>query len=79
MKAYVKEITNILCITKNPITHKVWNTSATKVTLTNHISMDIVSRMLGHASINMTRKNARILDSTIGNEMKALSDKFGLN
>ena len=66
-----------LCgITKNLTTHCARHTFATTVTLANHISMESVSKMLGHSSLSMTKRYARILDSTIGQEMNQLADKL---
>lgn len=42
-----------------------WNT----VTLANHVSIENVSKMLGHSSIRMTQHYARRLDASIASEM----------
>jgi site-specific recombinase XerD len=76
MNAYLKEIADICGITKNLTTHCARHTFATTVTLANQISMESVSKMLGHASLTMTRKYARILDATIGKEMSSLAEKL---
>lgn len=76
MNAYLKEIADLCGITKNLTTHCARHTFATTVTLANHISMESVSKMLGHSSLNMTQKYARILDSTIGQEMNQLAEKL---
>jgi site-specific recombinase XerD len=41
--------------------------------------MESVSKMLGHSSLAMTKRYARILDSTIGQEMNQLADKLQLH
>ena len=79
MNAYLKELADLCGIKKNLTTHCARYTFATTVTLANNISMESVSKMLGHASINMTKKYARILDSTISKEMGNLTNKFDLN
>jgi site-specific recombinase XerD len=79
MNGYLKEVGDLCGITKNLTTHCARHTFATTVTLANHISMESVSKMLGHASINMTKHYARILDTTIGKEMSTLVDKFSIN
>ncbi len=81
MNAYLKEVADLCGITKNLTTHCARHTFATTVTLANNISMESVSKMLGHSSLAMTKKYARILDSTIGNEMNQLAEKlnFQLN
>jgi site-specific recombinase XerD len=79
MNSYLKEVGDLCGITKNLTTHCARHTFATTVTLANHISMESVSKMLGHASINMTKHYARILDTTNGKEMSTLVDKFQYN
>jgi site-specific recombinase XerD len=76
MNAYLKEVADICGITKNLTTHCARHTFATTVTLANNISIESVSKMLGHSNIRMTQKYARILDSTIGKEMNQLAEKL---
>ena len=76
MNAYLKEVADLCGITKNLTTHCARHTFATTVTLANQISMESVSKMLGHSSINMTKKYARILDLSIGKEMNQLAEKL---
>ncbi len=76
MNAYLKEVADLCGITKNLTTHCARHTFATTVTLANNISMESVSKMLGHSSLAMTKKYARILDSTIGTEMNQLAEKL---
>lgn len=76
MNAYLKEVADLCGITKNLTTHCARHTFATTVTLANRISMESVSKMLGHSSLKMTQKYARILDSTIGQEMNQLAEKL---
>lgn len=76
MNAYLKEIADLCGINKNLTTHCARHTFATTVTLANNISMESVSKMLGHSNLTMTMKYARILDSTIGQEMSQLADKL---
>jgi site-specific recombinase XerD len=76
MNAYLKEVADLCGIRKNLTTHCARHTFATTVTLANKISMESVSKMLGHSSLAMTKKYARILDSTIGQEMNQLAEKL---
>lgn len=69
MNAYLKEIAAIVGIEKDLTTHLARHTFATTVTLVNHVSIEIVSKMLGHSSIRMTQHYARILDASIASEM----------
>ena len=79
MNAYLKEVADLCGITKNLTTHCARHTFATTVTLANNISMESVSKMLGHSSLSMTKKYARILDSTIGKEMNQLAEKLQIH
>lgn len=69
MNAYLKEIAGIVGIGKDLTTHLARHTFATTVTLANQVSIENVSKMLGHSSIRMTQHYARILDASIEHEM----------
>lgn len=69
MNAYLKEIAAVVGIEKELTTHLARHTFATTVTLANNVSIENVSKMLGHSSIRMTQHYARILDASIKNEM----------
>ena len=77
MNAYLKEIADLAGIKKNLSTHTARHTFATTVTLANQISIEVVSKMLGHSSINMTKKYARIVDDLIHRDMQKLNGKYG--
>lgn len=76
MNAYIKEIADVCGIQKNLSTHTARHTFATTVTLANQISIEVVSKMLGHSSINMTKKYARVVDDLIKRDMQKLSCKY---
>ena len=50
-------------------TYTARHTFATTVTLANQVSIENVSKMLGHSSIRMTQQYARVLDASIEHEM----------
>jgi site-specific recombinase XerD len=79
MNAYLKEIADLCGLNKKLTTHAARHTFATTVTLSNHVSMESVSKMLGHTSINMTRKYARIADKLISEDMKKLQGKYNFD
>ena len=76
MNAYLKEIADLSGINKNLSTHTARHTFATTVTLSNQISMEVVSKMLGHSSINMTKKYARVVDDLINKDMQKIYGKY---
>jgi len=57
-------------------THLARHTFGTTVTLANNISIESVSKMLGHKNIRMTQHYAKILESTVNREMAELSEKL---
>ena len=77
MNAYLKEIADLCNIDKNLSTHTARHTFATTVTLSNHISIEVVSKMLGHSNINMTKKYARVVDDLIDRDMEKILVKYG--
>lgn len=76
MNAYLKEIADLCGIEKKLSTHTARHTFATTVTLANHVSIEVVSKMLGHSSINMTKKYARVVDDLISKDMMKIQDKY---
>jgi site-specific recombinase XerD len=76
MNAYLKEIADITGINKSLSTHTARHTFATTVTLANQVSMEVVSKMLGHSSMNMTKKYARVVDDLIQRDMHKLDGMY---
>ena len=74
--AYLKEIADVCGITKKLHFHMSRHTFGTTVTLANNISIESVSKMLGHKDIKMTQHYAKILESTVNREMAELSEKL---
>lgn len=72
MNAYLKEIADICRIKKNLTMHVARHTFATTVTLTNGVPIETVSKVLGHSSLRTTQIYARILDTKISEDMRAL-------
>ena len=76
LNAYLKEIADLCQIDKILTTHTGRHTFATTVTLTNHVSIEAVSKMLGHSSINMTKHYARIVDSLVNDQMEKIQKLY---
>ena len=76
MNAYLKEIADLCDINKNLSTHTARHTFATTVTLTHGVSMEAVSKMLGHSNISTTKQYARIVDTLIIDEMKKVQQLY---
>ena len=77
MNSYLKEIGDVCGINKNLTFHLARHTFATTTTLAKGVPIETVSKMLGHTNIKTTQIYARITDSKISNDMKALSGKLG--
>ena len=76
MNAYLKEIADLCGIAKRLTTHVARHTAATVVFLANDVSMENVSKILGHSNIRMTQHYAKVLDSSIMLEMRNVEKNF---
>lgn len=76
MNAYLKEIADVCGIEKELTFHIARHTFATTVTLANRVSIESVSKMLGHKNIRTTQHYAKILDSTVSRDMDMLRGKM---
>jgi site-specific recombinase XerD len=77
LNAYLKELADI-CEIKKPLTmHIARHTFATTVLLSNGVSMEATSKMLGHSSIKTTQIYGKIVESRVADEMEMLSKKIG--
>lgn len=74
--AYLKEIADLCGIDKTITSHTARFTFATTVTLTNRVSLEVVSKMLGHTNTKMTEHYAKIVDEYIGTEMDRINKSF---
>ena len=79
MNAYLKEIAHLSGIKKNLTTHLARHTFATTVTLSNGVSIESVSKMLGHKSLRTTQHYAKILNRKVSEDMQLLRKKLKLD
>lgn len=77
MNRYLKEIATICKINKHLTMHTARHTYAT-ICLSQGVSLKNVSKMLGHASVKMTERYARVLDSSILRDMNTIRDTLNL-
>lgn len=77
MNSYLKELADICGIRKNLSTHCARHTFAT-LTLASGATIDNVAKMLGHANVNMTRRYAKVLDSSILRDMEVVAENMAL-
>lgn len=65
------------CGIKKNLTHYVArHTFATTVALSNGVSIESVSAMMGHTSLEMTKHYAKILDSSVKKDMRKLNKLY---
>ena len=68
----LKKIVKLADIEKNITFHMARHTFATTITLNNNVSIETVSKMLGHSNIKTTQIYAKVLKSKISYEMNHL-------
>ena len=73
---YLKEIASVCGIEKRVTSHLARHTFATTVTYANGVSIESISKMLGHTKISTTQIYARIVDKTVSDEMDSLAEKL---
>ena len=76
MNAYLKEIADIVGLEKKLTWYVARHTFATTVTLGNGIKIENVSAMLGHTTIRQTQHYAKVLDTSVMEDMQKLITKF---
>ena len=73
---YLKDIAILCGIDKRITFHTSRHTFATTVTLSNNISLEVVSKMMGHTNTRMTTHYAKLIDRCIGEQMDKLIDNY---
>lgn len=79
MNSYLKEIGTVCEIEKRLSFHLARHTFASTTTLAKGVSIEAVSKMLGHTNIRTTQIYARVTENLISNEMNTLSNKLQAN
>lgn len=77
MNEYLSEITNICGINKRITSHSARHTFGT-LCLTEGMSIESVSKLLGHTKIRTTQIYAQITDQKLSNEMDKLAKKLNI-
>ena len=73
---YLKDIAILCNINKRITYHTSRHTFASTVTLANNVSLEVVSKMLGHTNTRMTAHYAKLVDETIANQMDKIANVF---
>ncbi len=75
MNAYLKEIADLARIDKHLTTHLARHTFAS-LSLSNHVPIESISKMLGHSDIRTTQIYAKMQEKTIYEDMASMRQKF---
>lgn len=75
MNAYLKEIADLAKIKKLLTTHVARHTFAS-MSLSNNVSIEVISKMLGHSDIKTTQIYAKMQDQAVYDGMATMRDKF---
>lgn len=76
MNAYLKEIADIVGISKHLTYYVSRHTFGSTVTLGNKVSIENVSAMMGHSTIKQTQHYAKVLDVNVMDDMQKLISKY---
>ena len=70
--AYLQEIADVSGINKNLTSHVGRRTFATTVALSNGVSIETISKILGHSTTKITHQYAVVTDLKVSQEMEKL-------
>jgi integrase len=79
LNLYLKDVAEVVGISKNLTFHMARHTFATTVTLSNGVPIETVSKLLGHTKIATTQIYARVLERKISEDMTVLEKKLKTN
>lgn len=78
VNSYLREIAEVVGIDKKLTHHTARKTFATTILLYNDVSIEVVSKLLGHSDISVTQRSyAQVLNKNISNHIGRLEKKFG--
>ena len=75
LNSYLKELADICGIEKKLTYHVARHTFASTVILQNGVSVESLSRMMGHRDIKTTQHCARIVDRKLADEMRGMAQR----
>ncbi len=76
MNNYLKEIAPLCGINKHLTTHVARYSFASSVALPNKVSLSNVAKMMGHTTTRMTHHYAKVMDSSIMQDMEMVESSF---
>ena len=72
----LKDIATLCGINKRVTFHTSRHTFASTVTLANNISIEVISKMMGHTNTRMTSRYAKLVDKAIGEQMDKIMKDY---
>lgn len=76
MNQYLKEMASFAGVNKNCTQYLARHTFATTVILANGLSMEVLSKMLGHTNLTQTAHYGKVQNLRVGEEMSLLKEKM---
>ncbi|WZL90770.1 tyrosine-type recombinase/integrase [Salinimicrobium sp. 3283s] len=73
---YLKEIAGLTGITKKLTFDMARHTFATTVTLSHGVSLETISKLLGHAELKTTQIYAQVVEQKVSKDMMILRQKI---
>ncbi len=77
--SYLHEIADVCGINKNITSHVGRRTFATTIALANGVSLESISKILGHTSTKITHQYAMVTDMKVSQDMQELKEKLSNN
>ncbi len=78
LNSYLKELADICGITKRLNFHIARHSFSTSIMLDHGVSMETLSKVLGHSNIKTTQIYAKVTNRKVGYEMNMLSKRLKL-
>lgn len=78
LNSYLKELADICGITKRLNIHIARHSFSTSIMLDHGVSMETLSKVLGHSNIKTTQIYAKVTNKKVSYEMNILSKKLRL-
>ncbi|MDA9791748.1 site-specific integrase [Schleiferiaceae bacterium] len=76
MNAYLKEIATVAKVNERLTFHMARHTFATTITLRHGMSLEVLSKVLGHKNLRSTQHYGKIMNHRIIDEMKTVAAKL---
>ncbi len=76
LNSYLKKLADVSGVKKSLTFYMARHTFATTITLSNGVSIETVSKLLGHTKISTTQIYARVIEQKVSDDMASLKNKL---